>query len=104
MARTETPERVLRDRWDAEAFRVHMAHDGDHAAHADECDECFVTPMLIEIHEVWQNGSEAAAQIIWSMQDGYGEPGFMPEQGYDWSGIRDSTPATVRAIWKAIHA
>lgn len=107
MAQTETPERVLRDHWDAEAFRVHMGHGHtaeDHAAHAAECDECFVTPMLREIHEIWQSGNDLAGEIIWSMQDGYGEPGYMPEQGYDWSGIRDSTPHTVREIWKAIHA
>lgn len=29
----------------------------------------------------------------WSLQDGYGEPGFIPVQGWDWSGIRDSSDA-----------
>lgn len=28
---------------------------------------------------------------IWALQDGYGKPGFMPAQGWDWSGIRDSS-------------
>jgi hypothetical protein len=28
---------------------------------------------------------------VWSIQDGYGEPGFTPVQGWDWSGIRDSS-------------
>ena len=27
----------------------------------------------------------------WKLQDGYGEPGFIPPQGWDWSGIRDSS-------------
>lgn len=27
----------------------------------------------------------------WALQDGYGEPGFEPPQGWDWSGIRDSS-------------
>ena len=34
----------------------------------------------------------AAADDIWDLQDGYGEPGYTPDQGWDWSGIRDSTP------------
>jgi hypothetical protein len=38
--------------------------------------------------------SEDAFNRIWDMQDGYGEPGYTPTQGYDWSGIRDSTVAT----------
>ena len=25
------------------------------------------------------------------LQDGHGEPGFVPAQGWDWSGIRDSS-------------
>jgi hypothetical protein len=33
-----------------------------------------------------------AAREIWAIQDGYGEAGFTPEQGWDWSGIRDSSP------------
>lgn len=41
----------------------------------------------------------AAADDIWDLQDGYGEPGYTPDQGWDWSGIRDSTPeATVRML------
>jgi hypothetical protein len=28
---------------------------------------------------------------VWAIQDGYGEPGFTPAQGWDWSGIRDSS-------------
>lgn len=28
---------------------------------------------------------------IWALQDGYGCAGFTPVQGWDWSGIRDST-------------
>jgi len=28
---------------------------------------------------------------VWKLQDGYGTPGFMPPQGWDWSGIRDSS-------------
>jgi len=27
----------------------------------------------------------------WSLQDGYGKVGYTPSQGWDWSGIRDSS-------------
>jgi hypothetical protein len=36
--------------------------------------------------------SKHARREIWASQDGYGEPGYTPEQGWDWSGIRDSSP------------
>lgn len=37
----------------------------------------------------------------WNLQDGYGEPGFNPIQGWDWSGIRDSTPFAIESMyWK----
>jgi predicted RNA-binding Zn-ribbon protein involved in translation (DUF1610 family) len=32
----------------------------------------------------------------WEIQDGYGEPGFTPPQGWDWSGIRDSSEEAIR--------
>lgn len=58
-----------------------------------------------EIHAAWTSGSSNTAMLaIWSCSDGYGEPGYVPEQGYDWSGIRDSSPAAVDAMWKAVHA
>lgn len=34
----------------------------------------------------------------WAMQDGYGEVGYTPPQGWDWSGIRDSTDEAQRNI------
>ena len=34
----------------------------------------------------------------WKIQDGYGEPGFMPPQGWDWSGIRDSSDGAMRKM------
>lgn len=36
--------------------------------------------------------------IVWNLQDGYGTPGFTPSQGFDWSGIRDSSPETKTAM------
>lgn len=60
--------------------------------------------MMREIHEAWQNGSDFAADLIWALSDGYGEPGFVPTQGYDWSGIRDSSTAAIEAMYRALHA
>lgn len=68
------------------------------------CDHCETMPLLADIHAAWTSGSQAARDILWSIQDGYGEPGFMPPQGYDWSGVRDSTPDTIRKMHAAIHA
>jgi hypothetical protein len=31
-------------------------------------------------------------RLIYAKSDGYGETGHIPCQGYDWSGIRDSSP------------
>lgn len=36
---------------------------------------------------------------IWAIQDGYGERGFTPPQGYDWSGIRDSSDEARAAMY-----
>lgn len=53
---------------------------------------------LMKIHHVWNVGSSAVFREIWSLSDGYGEPGFVPVQGYDWSGIRDSTTMATLAM------
>jgi hypothetical protein len=34
---------------------------------------------------------------IWELTDAYGEKGYIPSQGCDWSGIRDSS---LEAVWK----
>jgi hypothetical protein len=60
--------------------------------------------MMADIHDAWTSGSNAACEVIWSLSDGYGSPGFIPEQGYDWSGIRDSSVEAVEAMFRAVHA
>lgn len=57
-----------------------------------------------ELRDVWDHGSEEAFAVIWSLQDGYGEPGYLPPQGYDWSGIRDSSPEAIDLMHAALHA
>lgn len=48
-------------------------------------------PLSIIRHVDWTSNK------IWKLSDGYGSPGYMPVQGHDWSGIRDSSE---EAIWK----
>jgi hypothetical protein len=93
--------RQLLDRFDATAYRTHLLHE---SGHPDTCDWCFVSPMVRDLYAVYHGKSTAAFEILYSMQDGYGAPGVIPEQGYDWSGVRDSTPDTIRRMWEAIHS
>lgn len=60
--------------------------------------------MMKEIHAAWSTGNEWTCDVIWSLQDGYGDCGGTPIQGYDWSGIRDSSCASIEAMHAAIHA
>lgn len=60
--------------------------------------------ILTEARLVWDHGKPEMFDIIWSLSDGYGEPGLIPPQGYDWSGIRDSSLEAIEAMHKAMHA
>ena len=46
---------------------------------------------------------EEVLRAAWEKQDGYGVPGLNPPQGWDWSGIRDSTSQAKRNMAKAIR-
>lgn len=48
-------------------------------------------PLSIIRHVDWTSNK------IWKLSDGYGHKGYIPTQGYDWSGIRDSGN---EAIWQ----
>jgi hypothetical protein len=97
---------------DTTALLTHFAHsepafiDGEFVRPEPTpgCDHCEAAGYLPEIHAAWTSGNPVARQMLWSMQDGYGTPGATPPQGMDWSGVRDSTPGTVRAMWVALHA
>lgn len=39
-------------------------------------------------------------QRIWRFSDGYGKKGYIPTQGIDWSGIRDSSGG---AVWEMLN-
>ena len=54
-------------------------------------------PMMSALY-----AADWSAARIWSESDGYGERGLVPDQGYDWSGIRDSSPAAIERMFAAI--
>lgn len=58
--------------------------------------------MMEAIHNAWQSGNNDLMLDIWARSDGYGEPGFVPPQGYDWSGIRDSSDAAVASMYAVV--
>lgn len=58
--------------------------------------------MMRAIRQVWDNADNRLCRRIWNKSDGYGAPGFVPPQGYDWSGIRDSSPQGVEAMFAAL--
>lgn len=39
---------------------------------------------------------------VWKFQDGYGEVGYTPSQGWDWSGIRDSSDEAYKNMVDAV--
>jgi hypothetical protein len=79
---------------------------GQFAGHPRSDAECAMTikderrENLGLIFDVWGSHGvpESVNEAIWDLSDGYGEPGYIPEQGYDWSGIRDSTPEAISAM------
>ena len=54
------------------------------------CHFCLYTNTVVSLPE---DDRGRIYQGVWSLTDAYGPVGFVPPQGYDWSGIRDSTEA-----------
>lgn len=48
--------------------------------------------------EVSPADRKALDAMAWRLQDGYGVQGYTPVQGWDWSGIRDSSRRAKTAI------
>lgn len=88
------------DEWvGSAAWRDHViGHDDP----VEGCPGCAVRPMLAVIHEAYFHGPVAMISRIYALSDGYGEVGLIPEQGYDWSGIRDSSPQAVAAMHELV--
>lgn len=57
--------------------------------------------MMDAIHQaVWVEGK--FLDETWALQDGYGIQGMSPVQGWDWSGIRDSTPSAIEQMYEVV--
>lgn len=82
--------------------QVHWTHFGD-VRGVEGCAGCAVGPMLDVIHRTVYVEGRLLTET-WELQDGYGEPGVMPPQGWDWSGIRDSSPAAIKRMYDLIIA
>lgn len=54
--------------------------------------------------DIPENVQKAIFQKTWSLQDGYGVAGYTPVQGWDWSGIRDSSDTAKVRMGAAILA
>lgn len=72
--------------------------DGQYSRNKGESWISFMATIRLFRIQAAMDASTEAFRRIWMLQDGYGEPGCTPPQGYDWSGIRDSTAATVKAM------
>lgn len=84
-------------RGDPSPASTHLSHDTP----IEGCPGCAIRPMLRAIHQaVYVEGRFLVE--TWDLQDGYGEPGVEPPQGWDWSGIRDSSPAAMARMYQAI--
>lgn len=51
-------------------------------------------PLAIIYNADWSDNK------IWKLSNGYGKKGYVPIQGYDWSGIRDSSHDV---IWNMMY-
>lgn len=79
----------------------HDTHTG--GARDEDCEHCAAADLLPDLYEVWTSRSEGFTTLL-AMQDGYGTPGYVPPQGPDWSGVRDSTPSAIRRMHRAVTA
>jgi hypothetical protein len=56
------------------------------------------TPELMRIRHVISLGGDAVYRSFYQLADGYGVKGYVPPQGLDWSGIRDSSDEAIAAM------
>lgn len=59
---------------------------------------CVVRATDLPVHV-----KQAVLMETWKYQDGYGTPGYTPSQGWDWSGIRDSSEIARKNMAAAIR-
>ena len=51
------------------------------------------------IRAEWDGSDLDRAQAVYELSDGYGVVGLVPDQGFDWSGIRDSSTEAIEAMY-----
>lgn len=57
--------------------------------------------MMEIIYKAWRESEDNEFMgELYALSDGYGDAGYIPEQGYDWSGIRDSSDQAVCAMYQ----
>lgn len=64
----------------------------------------FIAPTGARRAELAAEVKRTLDAAVWRLQDGYGAPGYTPAQGWDWSGIRDSSREAKVAIVAAVKA
>lgn len=86
----------------SDAWKAHLLDYENHER--SDCPSCQVSPMTAAIHKaifsdtLSREDSNRAAVLAWKLQDGFG-PGSSNEVGWDWSGIRDSSPAATKDMY-----
>lgn len=88
--------------YDEKALLAHFDHDDP--APAGTCGYCDTAPLMKALYDAYFSKDKAKRALIYALADGYGAPGTVPPQGYDWSGVRDSTPAARRRMAAALAA
>jgi hypothetical protein len=92
------------DGW-AEHYPCGCGLDGrcdQHAAMMRTIREFWDQPMTAPVRREWRESWPRRFEALWAHSNGYGEPGRIPAQGYDWSGIRDSTPTAVERMYAEV--
>lgn len=52
---------------------------------------CILAHYNFTVKSLSKDAKNNVYLLIWTETDAYGPKGFIPAQGYDWSGIRDSS-------------
>lgn len=82
-------------------WREHLLGD-HHNNPREDCADCMTRVYMPKIHDAYFNGTPEQFETIYSLSDGYGVEGLIPDQGYDWSGVRDSSPAAILRMAQAL--
>lgn len=93
------------DQWvGTEMWRAHLLDEKHTYTDVPGCPACMQSHMMKEIHAAVFFGDKKFAGICWALCDGFGRIGGEPGQHWDWSGIRDSSPAAVARMYAAVTA